>query len=108
MVIKKGHEHRKHLPLNAKCVNLMAQFIRLSNNAEGHTLRLQDRDILQKMSLIAHATSDQRLVDLHNELRIEMRKQNELKTPVKDKNSSFNEKIIAQTNKLIDRFIDQH
>jgi len=59
--------------LNNKSLTLVAQYARLLRSTSGESLKLNDRDILIKISESARSTDSEELVSLYKELKKEVR-----------------------------------
>lgn len=78
MVNKAGSTGRKvqksAMPMNATCINLVARFVQIARHEGELGLRLNDTDIVKKISNIADRTDNRQLKILHNRLQEELTK----------------------------------
>lgn len=59
--------------LNTECLRLVASYLRVLRQHNGTVLRMQDADILLKISDYSHRTRNQELKNLYVRLKQEMR-----------------------------------
>ncbi len=58
--------------LNTECLRLVASYIRALRQYNGTVLRMQDADVLLKISDYSHRTRNQELKNLYARLKLEM------------------------------------